>query len=614
LQEVIDVEISYLGGIFERHPLERRPALDAGVLDEDWGWMSEDAELFLHATGPCCRLFIWDSLALLVRGYARSRGSSDALDLERVAEEIRCHYLERGELAVQGLDGSFTLALLDGQARRVLLYRNLIGSGFTYYRPSADGLLFGSNLAELVNAAHAAPQPNRDALPAFFLYRCVPGRETLFDGFYRLLPGEQICWDGRGLTRGQRQTFADLRGVRIADAECVDLLDETMESVLRDCAALRPGTANLLSGGVDSSYLQAIWGRVTPDELPPSFSIDVDHPHTWGDTDYAMTASRALGSRHTLVPANDPYAGYLLDALRATAEPPNHVQSAYFGHLARAMVESGAVSGLCGEGADSLFGLGLANQLHNATVLRRLVPSTWLRRGGAVVSDLLRWTNLAATFRLANHLNDFDYLQHPVNRVAAFADWQAVEACFGARAAEQAAAERRALLDQYALPDCPQERLHAAGFLGEAMDSASLWTTLFNRAGADLLCPFLDSRIVRLALNLAPETRFRFRRPKDALKRALARLAPAELATRGKLGFGQPIFEWLAPNGALRPLVERIGAYEFVDAASLERVRQRPTWFLYSLLVYDLWHKLFIERSLPRPNPMTPARQETMAR
>ncbi len=94
----------------------------------------------------------------------------------------------------------------------------------------------------------------------------------------------------------------------------------------------------------------------------------------------------------------------------------------------------------------------------------------------------------------------------------------------------EAAADRRSLLDVYAVPDCPQERLHAAGFLGEAMDSASLWTTLFNRAGADLLCPFLDSRMLRLALNLAPQVRFRFRRPKDALKRALARLAPAELA------------------------------------------------------------------------------------
>jgi asparagine synthase (glutamine-hydrolysing) len=600
---VIDVEISYLGGILERGPAERRPAIGAGTIDEDWGWVNDDAELFLHATGPCCRLFTWDALALLVRGYARPNGSSEPLDLERIAEEIRCHYLEHGELAVDWLDGSFTLALLDGQARRVLLYRNLIGSGFTYYHAATDGLLFGSNVAALVDASHAAPQPNRAALPSFFLYRCVPGRETLFDGFYRLLPGEQVCWDARGLTRVQRQTLADLRGPIVSVGEAVERLDETMERVLIDCAQLRPDTANLLSGGVDSSYLQAVWARVMPlDGLPPSYSIDVDHPYTWGDTDYAMTASRALGSRHTLVSADEPYAVYLLDALAATGEPPNHVQSAYFGHLARTMVEQGVSCGLCGEGADSLFGLGLANKLHNAALLRRLVPLRGLRRAGGALASGLGWNLLAATFQMAEHLNDYTYLQHPVNRVAAFTDWEAVAACFGERAVAAAAAERRSLLDLQAIPDCPQERLHGAGFLGEAMDSASLWATLFHRAGADLLCPFLDSRVVRLALSLAPEARFPFRRPKDTLKRALARLGPPELAHRVKLGFGQPIFEWLAPGGSLVPLVERIAPYDFVDADALVRTRQRPTWFLYSLLCYDLWHKLFIERSLPRPS------------
>src|SRR5579871_1235050 len=213
---------SYLGGIFKRGPEAKRSSMDAGVLEEDWGWIGEEAELFLHATGPMNRLFTWDALALLIRGYARSNASKDLLDLERVAEDIRCQYLERGELAVDGLEGNFTVALLDGQARRLVLYRNLVGSGFLYYHPSAEGVLFASNLAELVDACHDRPRANRDVLPAFFLYRWVPGRETLFDGFYRLLPGEQVLWDLRGLTRVQRHTFGDLRDAPINDAEAVD--------------------------------------------------------------------------------------------------------------------------------------------------------------------------------------------------------------------------------------------------------------------------------------------------------------------------------------------------------------------------------------------------------
>jgi hypothetical protein len=101
--------------------------------------------------------------------------------------------------------------------------------------------------------------------------------------------------------------------------------------------------------------------------------------------------------------------------------------------------------------------------------------------------------------------------------------------------------------------------------------------------------------MVRLAFAIPPSRRFPYRRPKDLLKQALVRHVGKELAYRFKLGFGQPVFEWMAPGGQLRPWVERIGHYDFVPAAVRTAAMERPSWFLYSLLCFDLWHKLFIE-------------------
>ena len=588
------MDTSFRGGVLNR------PA-DESSSGDGWRFAGAGRELFLRADAPGCRLFTWGSLAVLVRGCVRP-------DAESVAESLRCHYLEHGDLAVDGLEGSFTVALLDGQARRVILYRNLVGAGFTYYHAGPSGFHFGGNLAELVEASEAPRQANRAVLPLFFLYRSTPGTETLFEGFRRLLPGEQLTWDARGLSLRQRHTFADLREPAEA-GDPVERLHETMGAVLTDCAAMQPAAANLLSGGVDSSYIQAVWNRVTPagDGLPASYSVSVDHPRTWLDTDYAVTAAQMLGSAHTLIPADGLYSGYLVETLAATGEPPNHVQSAYFLALARAMAGQGAAAGLCGEGADSLFGVGPAVTIQEAAFFRRAAPRT-LRRAAAGLSAALGWGRWEEPLRLADGLSDFEDLQHPVNRVASFADWPAARACFGAAAVADAAARRRTLLDRLAVPPTPLDRLHGAGFLGEAVDSASLWTTLFNRAGADLFCPFLDSRMLRLALNLPDAVRFRFRRPKHLLKRALAAVAPPELASRRKLGFGQPIFEWLSPGGQLRPLVEEIGDHGFVRPDTLRQAKARPGWFLYSLLCYDLWHKLFIERSLPMPETTEAAR------
>ena len=39
-----------------------------------------------------------------------------------------------------------------------------------------------------------------------------------------------------------------------------------------------------------------------------------------------------------------------------------------------------------------------------------------------------------------------------------------------------------------------------------------------------------------------------------------------------------------------------VNALASVVNFGVARVLRRPTWFLYSLLVYDVWHKLFVER------------------
>ena len=586
------MDAGYLGGML------RRDVAEQFAVDADWRCAARDNELSLTVHGDCARLFVWDSLALLIRGHARPCAATAALDLEAVAQELRCHYLEHSDLAVDRLDGSFTVALLDGQAGRALLYRNLVGTGFTYYHSGRDGFCFGSNLAELVEATGVTPRENLLVLPTYFLYRFVPGPETLFDGFFRLLPGEEVTWDGRAVSRRQRHTFADLITGEVP-SEPIAAVEETTARVLADCVAQSPDTANLLSGGVDSSYLQAAWNQISGGQRC-SFSLSVDHPRSRPDTEYALSAAWALRTHHTLVPADNPYTDYLLDTLATTGEPPNHVQSAYFGHLARTLKANGVTNALCGEGADSLFGVGLANQIHNARVARTLLPFGMLRQVAAGVFGMLGFDRAAATCRLANGIDNFTDLAHPVNRVALFADMPAVEACFGSEGIIEAAAGRQAMLDRLRVGHDPLDRMHAAGYLGEAADSASLWTTLFNAAGSNLFCPFLDSRMLRLALNLARGDRYPFRRPKELLKRTLARHIGEDMARRPKLGFGQPIFEWLAPGGQLRHLAERLGRHEFVAPAALARSLRQPNWFLYSLLCYDLWHQMFIARSLPK--------------
>lgn len=588
------MQIGYIGGIGKRGTLNQTviPGWDS------WHWADQDAEAFLQAGGAGCRLFDHGSIAVLIRGFVLDTWSRTPADLELLANKLVEVYRNDGMLHIDGLEGSFTLALLDAPAGRVLLYRNLVGDSHTYYHEQTRNVLFASNLADLLRLAGATLEPNNEELPTYFLNRNVPGRNTLFKGFHRVLPGEQLQRKSQTVQLMQRRTLGDLREATPIGREAPERLESLIGQIFRDYHAQEPEMANLLSGGVDSSFLQVHWNRVRSQGAPPpqSFCVAVSHPRTQGDLDYAKSASALLGTNHRIVLADGAYRDYLLDTMTETAEMPSHVQLAYYLTLGREMAKSGGTSALLGEGADSLFGLSVATALQSAALLRKIFPMRMLRRGGAKVADWLHWPRVRGYFDLADYLHDYERLEHPVNRVAVYADWQAVETCFGKQAIAEVAASRRALLEEHHVPKSPLERVHYAGVLGSSINISALVTTVFARCGVRTFSPFYDSRMLRFAANLSPSQRFRFRQPKALLKGSLARHGFSELAYRSKKSFGQPIFEWLAPGGQLAEDVSQIDSYPFVDTSSLEATKAKPTWFLYSLLCYDLWHKRFIRR------------------
>ena len=70
--------------------------------------------------------------------------------------------------------------------------------------------------------------------------------------------------------------------------------------------------------------------------------------------------------------------------IQKTGEMPNHVQSVYFAALGSAMKESGVSTGLCGEGADGLFGSDWQSKIQAAANLKR-------KHGSAIPTAMLSW-------------------------------------------------------------------------------------------------------------------------------------------------------------------------------------------------------------------------------
>ena len=444
---------------------------------------------------------------------------------------------------------------------------------------------------------------NEKQLPTFFLFRFSPARETLVKNVWRLLVGQSVEVQLGDAKVRQEQTLADLtQSFQCTSEEAIDRTGELFDQIHRDIAVVDPAAATLLSGGVDSCTMHAHWTKFAniPAGRATSISITTDAPETQGDTQYALSAAKHFGTKHDTVCTNEPYPGYLVAGIRSMGEPPNHVQGVFYRQLAKEMFDKGMLTGLNGEGADCLFGTPTTDIIQRARRIRSIVPSTFLRGSLGQLAATAGKEYWQQAFELSTMIERMSERSHPVNLGSLWPNLASVDACFGKEATDAAFAQRRDLLKQYDVSSDPLNLYHEQTMLGEVADSATLWTGVFHEQGVDMICPFLDSRLISFVLSMPRELRFQYKQPKKVLKDALLKYMPRDMVFRKKLAFGQPIFQWMRYGGQLRQMIDEIDLVDhpYLRPEVLESERAEPTWFLFSLLCYDLWHREFVKKSV----------------
>jgi hypothetical protein len=110
------------------------------------------------------------------------------------------------------------------------------------------------------------------------------------------------------------------------------------------------------------------------------------------------------------------------------------------------------------------------------------------------------------------------------------------------------------------------------------------------------LHPFFDDAVLSTAFALSPETRYiKGFRPKYLLKDILSTETIAAVSKRPK-GFSifeEDLYAWMK-SGSLRPLVSEIERPAFLSKVDFERQLQNPDYFLWILLIYDLFRKQYL--------------------
>ena len=217
------------------------------------------------------------------------------------------------------------------------------------------------------------------------------------------------------------------------------------------------------------------------------------------------------------------------------------------------------------------------------------------RFGGGLALDPARrygrWLSVALDeHKTALYTPEFASRWRDVDSLALLADhWRA--------AAATATAERAAFSDiAMYLPDD----------LLVKMDIASMANSLEVRS------PLLDHHVVEFAAALPVALKLRGLTPKYLLRRVMSRHLPPAILSRRKMGFGVPMEHWL--RGGLRELSHDLllgkaaTGRGYLNPATVRRYLDEHARGqgqhharIWSLLVLEMWHRMFIDR---RPDPV----------
>jgi asparagine synthetase B (glutamine-hydrolysing) len=540
-----------------------------------------------------------DELICVKLGYVH-----DGARLLTTADIVRSGWAGPGSIDVERLHGGATIVVLGKVHPSITVYRSLLSPAVVNYAVEGQSFLAADNLRVMALMMPAA-RPNEDVLPQHMLFRAAYGRDTYVRQVSQLLVGEVLEWGASGVRVDLRRSLRDLAptipGKPVNQETSAWFLEEMRRVLAIYLGQPNQPTAMLLSGGVDSSLVQAVINTASGVERPfASLSYAVDTPSFDYEIRYAREASSLLGTSHTLVPIlPEDYPGWLTKTIRSLGRPiPDDVRpcfSALF-HSIRAS-QAGVRRLIHAQMADSLNGMPDSQKLIQGDKYRRW-PVPILELLGTLLSPVLPSKAYGARTAAAvlRSTRDQHSASHFLNEMDLYTDMGTLQRCFPAGVIQSAFNSRRALEPAYLGSDVIVEQANMLGLFSDGMDCAGIIWQQGAANGLETVSPFHDDALVETMLAFDPAARYCAQnRVKPILKIALETILPTSETERPKgwSGIGIDLMAWMQ-GGVLSGMVHAIERPGFMTQADFNAKVERPDWFTWNLLTYDLFKKSFL--------------------
>ena len=515
-------------------------------------------------------------------------------ELESAADGLAWRGFSDSETLLAGFDhwgveqtlhksiGMFGIAIWDHADKTLTLVRDRFGEKPLYYQPSAQGVIFSSELASLRQHPLCSQEMSTAAVAQLVELDCVPAPLSIYEGVYKLLPGTSITFNHTGFVSTKQwwspfvTAMANKDTWQGSEEEALLELEQRLgDSVERQMLADVPLGA-FLSGGIDSSLIVALMQKCSATPVK-TYTIGFEQQQ-FDEAQYARKVAQHLGTEHHEHYVSDQEIIDLVPGISAIYSEPFADSSQLPTYLVSKVARQGVTVALSGDAGDEIFsGYNRHTFTHNHWNTIQKVPHA-LRKMAAAAVQLPSESQLDKMFGLLPMTSQWTRIGEKLKRSSHAVSARSVQELY-----QQFT--RAAFTEQLLQPDVagteqlgPQADLTntATAFSDKCASTldAMRWMMIKDQTDylpndilakvdrAAMACsletraPFLDHTLVEFTQKLPGSMLVDGNKGKSMLRKILHKHIPDELFERPKMGFSIPVSDML--KGPLRDWAEAL--------------------------------------------------------
>ncbi len=467
------------------------------------------------------------------------------------------------------LRGMYAIAIHDEAAQTLTLSRDLFGIKPLYIAACPAGLAFASEPQALLDGGIVPRQIEPQKLGELLNLQFTTGRQTIFSGIQRVLPGETLTIHSGAIASRTRLPFPAIPAPPKDEETALAALDKVLEEAVDLHQRSDVPYGMFLSGGIDSSVILALMARLNANPVL-AFTAGFDETGVADERGAAAIAAQAAGARHERLEITQKMVWEHLPEIAGAMDDPTAdyaiIPTWFLAHRARQDVKVI----LSGEGGDEFF----AGYGRYRGASRLFLPKKMRARGIFDGLDVLRTP--------------------PQN-------WRQ------GIAAAQAAHTGRSRLQIAQLTDIADWLPHD---LLLKLDRCLMAHAIEGRT------PFIDTQVAAFAFSLPKNLLIRNGQGKYLLRLWLQKHFPAAQPFARKQGFDVPVGAWIAAQAkplaellARQPIIAELAITEKLPALLAAAGQKRPGFAAWTLLFTALWHQRHVLNLTPKGDVFETLRQ-----